>query len=53
LADVSVARIEYPGEVVPKIKIEPALQFTPFRALGTFDMAPFAMINQLAAEIHR
>jgi len=53
LPDGSVARIEYKGNVTPKVTVAPALNFVP---VGWFDpvaAAPFAMFDQIAAEIDR
>ena len=51
LPDGSVARIEYVGDVAPKVKIEPA---TPFAAAFAGSLMPsFAHIDRMLAEMQR
>jgi hypothetical protein len=56
LPDGSVARIEYQGAVAPKVRIAPsapALRIVPVRLVDPFDAAPFAMIDQIMADMDR
>jgi hypothetical protein len=56
LPDGSVARIEYQGAVAPKVRIDPsapALRIVPVRLADPFDGAPFAMIDQIMADMDR
>jgi hypothetical protein len=56
LPDGSVARIEYQGAVAPKVRIDPsapALRIVPVRLADPFDAAPFAMIDQIMADMDR
>jgi hypothetical protein len=56
LPDGSVARIEYQGAVAPKVRIDPsapALRIVPVRLVDPFDAAPFAMIDQIMADMDR
>jgi len=56
LPDGSVARIEYQGAVAPKVRIDPsapALRTVPVRLADPFDAAPFAMFDQIMADMDR
>jgi len=56
LPDGSVARIEYQGPVAPKVRIDPsapALRIVPVRLADPFDAAPFAMFDQIMADMDR
>lgn len=56
LPDGSVARIEYQGAVAPKVRIDPsapALRIVPIRLADPFDLAPFAMIDRIMADMDR
>jgi hypothetical protein len=53
LPDGSVARIEYLGDVAPKVRIEPTVQFVPVRFVNPLDAAPFAGLDQMFANMDR
>src|SRR5206468_867324 len=56
LPDGSIARIEYQGAVAPKVRIDrsaPALRIVPVRLADPFDVAPFAMTDQIIADMDR
>ena len=53
LPDGSVARIEYQGDVAPKVKIDPLMRFAPARFADPFDAAPFAMFDRIFADMDR
>lgn len=53
LPDGSVARIEYQGDVAPKVKIDPSMRFAPARFADSFDAAPFAMFDRIFADMDR
>ena len=53
LPDGSVARIEYQGDVAPKVKIDPSMRFAPVRFADPFDAAPFAMFDRIFADMDR
>jgi hypothetical protein len=53
LPDGSVARIEYQGDVAPRVTFAPASHVIPVAFLGPFDSAPFAAFDRIAAEMDR
>jgi len=53
LPDGSVARVEYKGDVAPKVTVAPALNFVPARWFDPFVAAPFTMFDRIAAEMDR
>ncbi|MCF8706634.1 MULTISPECIES: hypothetical protein [Sphingomonadaceae] len=53
LPDGSLARIEYQGDVAPKVTVEPVLQFVP---VGLTDLAiasPITLFDRIAADMDR
>ena len=53
LPDGSVARIEYQGDVAPKVTLAPAAKLVPVWWIDPFEAAPFAMFDRIAAAMHR
>jgi hypothetical protein len=53
LPDGSVARIEYQGDVAPKVTVAPALDFVPVHWFDPFEAAPFALFDRIAADMDR
>ncbi|ALJ13501.1 hypothetical protein ATM17_08315 [Sphingopyxis macrogoltabida] len=53
LPDGSVARIEYQGEVAPKVIVAPAVRLIPVQWTDPFEAAPFAMFDRIVATMHR
>ena len=53
LPDGSVARIEYAGDVAPKISFAPASNFVPVGWFDPLPAAPFAMFDRIAADMDR
>jgi hypothetical protein len=53
LPDGSVARIEYQGDVAPKVRIDPTIGFVPIQLAVPFDAAPFATFDRVFAELGR
>ena len=53
LPDGSVARIEYKGDVAPKVTVAPALNFVPVRWFDPFVAAPFREVDRITAEMDR
>lgn len=53
LPDGSVARIEYKGDVAPKVTVAPALNFVPVRWYDPFAAAPFDLFDRIAADMDR
>ncbi|WP_447932583.1 hypothetical protein [Sphingopyxis fribergensis] len=53
LPDGSVARIEYQGDVAPKVTLAPAAKLIPVQWIDPFEADPFAMFNRIAAAMHR
>lgn len=53
LPDGSVARIEYAGDVAPKLVVAPASDFAPVSFLDAIDAAPFAAFDRIAASMDR
>ena len=51
LPDGSVARIEYQGEVAPKVRIDPTIRLVGFA--DSFDAAPFASFDRVFADMDR
>lgn len=53
LPDGSQARIEYKGDVAPKVTVEPAPPFVPARFADPGMTAPFALFDRIAADMDR
>lgn len=53
LPDGSVARIDYKGDVAPKVRIDPSVQVVPVRLVDPFDASPFAGFDQVFADMDR
>jgi hypothetical protein len=53
LPDGSVARIEYKGDVAPKVTVAPALNFVPVRWLDPFAAAPLTLFDRISADLDR
>lgn len=53
LPDGSQARIEYKGDVAPKITVEPATRLVPVRLADPALTAPFVLIDWIAADMDR
>lgn len=53
LPDGSVARIEYHGDVVPKLRIDSTTRLSPVGFVDMFDAAPFATFDQIFADMDR
>src|SRR3546814_16098846 len=53
LPDGSLARIEYQGDVAPKVTVEPAMRFAPVRFADPAITAPFALFDRIAADMDR
>jgi len=53
LPDGSVARIEYHGDVAPKVTLAPATKLVPVQWIDPFEADPFAMFDRIAAAMHR
>src|SRR3546814_15719417 len=51
LPDGSLARIEYQGDVAPKVTVEPAMRFAPERFGDPAIIAPFALFDRIAADM--
>lgn len=51
LPDGSLARIEYKGNVPPKIAIEPASQFVPVVFADPTIFSPFSMLDRIVADM--
>jgi hypothetical protein len=51
LPDGSQARIEYKGDVAPKITVEPATRLVPVRWADPAISAPFALFDRIAADM--
>src|SRR3546814_12871121 len=51
LPDGSLARIEYQGDVAPKVTVEPAKRVAPVRFSRPAITAPFAPFDRIAADI--
>lgn len=52
LPDGSIARIEYKGDVAPKVTVAPALNFVPVHWFDPF-AAPFTLFDRIAADMDR
>lgn len=50
LPDGSVARVEYRGDVAPKVRVEP-VRFTPVQFGDAFGAVPFVMVDQIFADL--
>lgn len=53
LPDGAVARIEYQGEVAPKVTVAPAVRLIPVQWTDPFEATPFAMFDRIVAAMHR
>lgn len=53
LPDGSVARIEYKGDVAPKVTVAPTSAIVPARFGDLFDDAPFSALDRITAEMDR
>jgi hypothetical protein len=53
MPDGSLARIEYQGDVAPKVTVEPAIRFVPVRFADPGITAPFALFDRIAADMDR
>lgn len=53
LPDGSIARIDYQGDVAPKVTVTPALNFVPVHWIDPFAAAPFALFDRIAADMDR
>jgi hypothetical protein len=53
LPDGSVARIEYQGDVAPKVTLAPSAKLVPVQWIDPFEADPFAMFDRIAAAMHR
>lgn len=53
LPDGSVARLEYSDDVAPKVMLAPVSHAVPVALVSEFDRAPFAALDQIAAEMDR
>jgi hypothetical protein len=53
LPDGSVARIEYVGDVAPRVTVAPASGAVPIALFNAFDTAPFAAFDRIAASMDR
>lgn len=53
LPDGSVARIEYRGDVAPKVTVAPALNFAPVHWLDPFAAAPLTLFDRISADLDR
>lgn len=53
LPDGAVARIEYEGDVAPKVTVAPASSVAPIVWLKPFEPAPFALFDRIAADMDR
>lgn len=53
LPDGTVARIEYEGDVAPKVTVAPASSVAPIAWLDPFEPAPFALFDRIAADMDR
>lgn len=51
--DGSLARIEYKGNIPPKVAIQPASQFMPIGFADHTMFAPFSMFDRIAADLDR
>src|SRR3546814_8535715 len=50
LPDGSLARIEYQGDVAPKVTVEPAMRFAPVRFADPAITAPLALFDRRSEE---
>lgn len=53
LPDGTVARIEYEGDVAPKVTVAPSSSVAPIAWLDPFEPAPFALFDRIAADMDR
>jgi hypothetical protein len=53
LPDGSLARIEYKGDVAPKVTVEPMTRLVPGQLANPAMTAPFALFDQIAADMDR
>ena len=53
LPDGTVARIEYEGNVAPKVTVMPASSVAPIAWLDPFEPTPFTLFDRIAADMDR
>ncbi|WP_059140297.1 hypothetical protein [Sphingobium baderi] len=53
LPDGSLARIEYKGDVAPRVVVEPGTRFMPVAFADPSMIAPFALFDRIAADMDR
>lgn len=53
LPDGSLARIDYQGDVAPKVTVQPAIRFVPVGFADPAVTAPFALLDRIAADMDR
>lgn len=53
LPDGTVARIEYQGDVAPKVTVAPASSLAPIAWLDSFEPAPLELFDRIAADMER
>lgn len=53
LPDGTVARIEYQGDVAPKVTVAPASSLAPIAWLDPFEPAPLELFDRIAADMER
>jgi len=53
LPDGSLARIEYQGDVAPKVTVEPMTRLVPVQLADPAITAPFALFDRIAADMDR
>ena len=53
LPDGSLARIEYKGDVAPRVVIEPGIRFVPVAFGDPAIISPFALFDRIAADMDR
>jgi hypothetical protein len=51
MPDGSVARIEYSGDIAPKVTFAPVSHTAPVALVGGFDSTPFAALDDVAVEM--
>lgn len=53
LPDGAVARIEYSGDIAPKVTLAPGSHALPLAFIDAWDSTPFAAVDDVAAEMDR
>jgi hypothetical protein len=53
LPDGSLARIEYKGDIAPKVTVEPMTRLVPVQLADSAMTAPFALFDRIAADMDR